>query len=151
MHAHAGQLDYPPGDRRDDRDSTSWHLTEQHAELILNHAGRMQLDCSEMGAWWLKCAGLWRWTTPGYTGSHLTLLPSHYTDGRIARIGALVIFGPGTGHHEAMVHTPDPQHGNPLLASHGRPGFDLVHLADLEASQTRDGYPGVRFLSIAHL
>lgn len=151
LHAHAAQLDYPPGDQRTSRDSVSWHLTEQAAEHVLTGGGRLQMDCSEMGSWILKCAGLWRWSQPGYTGSHLDLLPVHYTNPTVARVGALVIFGPGTGHHEAVVYTPDPEHGNPLLASHGRPGFDLVPLHDEAAGQARAGYPGVRFLSIAHL
>lgn len=150
LHAHAGQLDYPPGDQRTSRDAVSWSLTEQQAEHVLNGGGRMQMDCSEMGSWLLKAVGCWHVPAPGYTGSHLDLLP-HYTNARQALTGALVVFGHGTGHHEAMVYEPDPTHGNPLLGSHGRPGFDLRTLADLAASQAAAGYPGITFLSIAHL
>jgi hypothetical protein len=74
-----------------------------------------------------------------------------YEKARGAGIGALVIFGPGTGHHEAMVYRPDPKGGNPLLQSHGRPGMDRVLLRDMAASQAAAGHPGVRFCSIAHL
>jgi hypothetical protein len=74
-----------------------------------------------------------------------------YENPKAAGVGALVVFGPGGGHHEAIVHTPDPRNGNPLLASHGSPGYHLVRLRDLAASQAASGHPGVRFLSIAHL
>ena len=119
-------------------------------EHVLKGGGYWQGDCSEFCPFVLKCAGLWRWSQPGATGTHLGLLP-HYDDARAAYAGALVIFGGGSGHHEAIVHTPDHRNGNPLLASHGRPGFDLVRLKDLAASQAASGHPGVRLLSIAHL
>lgn len=151
MHAHAAQLDYPPGDQRTWRDGSSWALTEQAAEHVLNGGGRWQGDCSEYCSWLLKCAGLWKWGSPGYTGSHLELLTQHYTDGKLALTGALVIFGRGTGHHEAMVRTPDPARGNPMLDSHGHPGLDLIRLEDEAARQAALGYPGVTFLNIAHL
>ena len=86
----------------------------------------------------------------GFTGARagtmLAHLP-HYSDARAALTGALAVFGPGTGDHVAMVHTPDPQVGNPLLGSHGRPGFDLVRLHDLAAALR----PPVTMLSIAAL
>jgi len=147
LQAHAARLDYPPRDNRDDRDSWSWHLTEGQAEHVVAGGGRLQLDCSELGSWVLKCAGLWHWSTPGYTGSHLELLTSHYTDPRTADVGALVIFGPGTGDHECIVYRPDHDHGDPVLAGHGRPGFDVAHLSEIRARHR----PPVRFLSIAHL
>jgi hypothetical protein len=151
MHEHAGQLDYPPGDQRSWRDSSSWAMTEQTAEHVLNGGGRWQGDCSEYCSWLLKCAGLWHWSQPGYTGSHLQLLTQHYTNPKVALVGALVIFGGGTGHHEAIVRHPDAKLGNPVLSSHGHPGLDLITLHDEEARQTALGYPGIRFLSIAHL
>lgn len=147
MHHHAGQLAYPPGDERTSRDTVSWNLTEGHMKTLLEQGHIWQGDCSEFGSYILKCAGLWHWSTPGYTGSHLELLPHHYTDGKLANAGALVIFGTGTGKHEAVVHTKDEHHGNPLCASHGRPGFDLLHVHDIAASIGG----GVRYLSIAHL
>lgn len=147
MREHAAQLDYPPGDQRDWRDNHSWQLTEQNLEHVLQSGGRWQGDCSEFGSYVLKLAGLWHWPDPGYTGSHLDLLHPHYTDGKIARPGALVIFGPGTGHHEAVVHTADPKNGDPLCASHGRPGFDLLRVSQIAAGQP----PGITYCSIAHL
>lgn len=146
LKAHAAQLDYPPGDQRDNRDAVSWQLTEGQADVILSHGGRMQLDCSELGSWVLKCAGLWHVSGPGYTGSHLAMLP-HYTDARLAGVGALVVFGPGTGDHECLVYRPDPAHGNPVVAGHGKPGFDVERLATVAAWHR----PPVTFLSIAHL
>jgi len=151
FHHHASHLLYPPGDVRTSMDNECWHWSEQTTELVLEHEGYWQGDCSEFGSYVLKCAGLWKWATAGATSSHLQLLPDHYTNAKVADVGALVIFGPGGGHHEAIVHTPDRRYGNPTLDSHGRPGYDRVKLSDLAAEQTRMGYPGVRFLSIAHL
>jgi hypothetical protein len=147
MHRHEGQLDYPPGDQRSNRDNVSWHLSEQQLEHVLAGGGRWMGDCSEFGSYVLRLAGMWHWSTPGYTGSHLVLLPFHYTDGKLARPGALVIFGGGTGHHEAIVHTADPRNGNPICASHGRPGFDLLRVSEIAHGQP----PGIRYLSISHL
>lgn len=150
LQAHAGQLDYPPGDQRTSRDAISWGLSEQQCEHVLKAGGRVQWDCSEFCPWVLKCAGLWHLSQPGATGSHLGLLP-HYDDPRDAFIGALVVFGPGSGHHEAIVWKPDAKNGNPILASHGHAGFDRITLHDLAARQAASGYPGVTLLSIAHL
>jgi hypothetical protein len=150
MHAHRAQLDYPPDDIRTWRDAQSWAMTEQTLDHVLNGGGRWQGDCSEYCPFLLKLAGCWPYKQPGATGTHLQLLPV-YHDARGAMIGALVVFGGGTGHHEAMVKEPDPIHGNPLLSSHGRAGLDEVRLKDLAASQAASGYPGVRLLSIAHL
>ena len=147
MHRHAGQLDYPPGDQRTWRDSSSWQMSEQTLHHVLDGGGRWQGDCSEFGSYVLKLAGLWPWNQPGYTGSHLELLSPHYTDGKQAFPGALVIFGGGTGHHEAIVHTADPAKGDPLCASHGRPGFDLLRVSQIAVGQP----PGITYLSIAHL
>ena len=147
MHHHASELAYPPGDERTNRDNVSWHLTEQHMKTLLENGGIWQGDCSEFGSYALKLAGLWHWSQPGWTGSHLQLLPHHYTDGKLANAGALVIFGEGEGKHEAVVHTKDHRGGDPLCASHGRPGFDL-----LRVSQIADAIGGgVRYLSINHL
>ena len=146
MRAHAAHLLYPPGDQRTMRDAVSWRLTEQHLHHVIDAGGYWQGDCSEFGSYVLKLAGLWKWSEPGYTGSHLDLLPV-YTDGKKARPGALVVFGPGSGSHEAVVHTADPRNGNPLCASHGRPGFDLLRVSQIASGEP----PGVRYLSIAHL
>lgn len=147
MYAHRAHLDYPPGDVRTSRDVASWHLTEQQAKHVLEDGGRMQFDCSEFVPWILRGAGCWPYSMPGATSSHLELLKPIYTDARDAFAGAVVVFGPGGGHHEAIVHTPDRRNGNPLLCSHGRPGLDFIKLRDEAARQPA----GIRFLSIAHL
>lgn len=126
-------------------------MTEQQALHVLASGGRIMADCSELVTellHWVGCAdpnGL-HYRYAGYTGTMLSNLP-HYSDPKAAGVGALVVFGPGTGEHVSMVYKPDPVKGNPLLASHGRPGYDLLRL-DTEAAWHR---PPVRFLSIAHL
>lgn len=150
LHTHAALLFYPPNDVRTSLDATSWNLTEHAALTLLEQGHPMQFDCSEMYAWVLRCAGCWHLAQPGYTGTDLDVLTPHYTDARKALVGAGVIFGPGTGHHVAWVIEPDPKNGNPLLASHGRPGFDYVHLNDEAEGQAAEGYPGVTLCSIAH-
>ncbi len=150
MHQHSAHLLYPHNDVRTSLDNECWHWSEQTLHHVLDGNGYWQGDCSEFCPFVLKCTGAWRWSTPGATSSHVTMFPV-YEDAKAAYPGALVVFGSGGGHHEAIVHTADHQHGNPLLASHGRPGFDLVRLHDLAASQAAAGHPGARFLSVAHL
>ena len=147
MRSKSAQLDYPPGDQRTWRDYQDWNWNEQTLEHVLNGGGRWQGDCSDFSSFVLKLAGIWpaRWG-PGWTGSHLQLLP-RYTDGKQAFPGALVVFGYPPGHHEAIVHTADPTKGDPLCASHGRPGFDLLRVSQIAVGQP----PGITFLSIAHL
>ncbi len=155
MYGYRSQLAYPPGDQRSSRDTESWWLTESQMHARLASGGTAQFDCSEYVPWVLRCAGLWPYTNPGYTGSHIALWESKrwkiYTDARAAYPGAIVIFGTGTGHHEAVVMKADPKFGNPILSSHGHPGLDQIHLKDMATSQARSGHPGVRILSISHL
>jgi hypothetical protein len=154
LHAHGTQVLYPPGDQRSNRDSYSWGLTEQAAEHLLAGGGTMQFDCSETCPWVLRCAGMWHLSAPGYTGSHLELLP-HYSDGKQVLAGGLAVYGIATkptGHHEAICHTPDPKHGNPLMLEHGSNRLvALTRHLDIVARQTSEGYPGSTFLSIQHL
>ena len=148
--AHKTGLLYPPGDQRTARDSHSWRLSEQNMEHVLEHGGKMQLDCSEFGSYVLKCAGMWPWHEPGYTGSHLQLLHDHYTDGKRARAGALVVFGLAhdpNGVHEAVVWEADAKGGDPIVASHGRPGFDKLRVSQFGGAE----FAGHVYLSIAHL
>ncbi len=150
LRKHAAQLDYPPGDQRTARDGISWHLSEQHAEHVLGHGGRMQFDCSEACPWILKCAGMWHWSEPGYTGSHLQLFHDHYTDGKRARPGALVVMGldyVATGKHEVIVDKADPKGGDPWVWSHGAPGVWHGRLSQI----ARGSLSGHVYLSIAHL
>lgn len=110
----------------------------------------MTMDCSESVTCLCKWAGLkdpngFGYNGRGYTGTLLDHLP-HYYDPANANVGALVVFGPGTGQHVAMVLEPD--HRNPLLWSHGaESGPRLVRLHD----EAQAHYPPVRFLSIAGL
>jgi hypothetical protein len=155
MYKYRAQLGYPPGDQRTSRDSFSWGLSESAMFTYLGKGGTIQFDCSEYVPWVLRCAGLWKWSTPGWTGSHLQLWDEAdwtvYTNAKEAEPGAIVIFGPGSGHHEAVVKVQDAKRGNPVISSHGHPGLDEVPLAVEAGVQERLGFPGVRFLSIAKL
>jgi hypothetical protein len=148
--AHAAGLAYPKGDQRTARDGISWHLTEQETEHRIEAGGKWQGDCSEFGSYTLKIAGLWRFAGPGWTGDHLTWLPDHYTDGKRARAGALVVFGldhDPNGVHEAVVWEADPGGGDPIVASHGEPGFDKLRVSQFTGPE----FAGHTYLSIAHL
>jgi len=152
FNAHKGQLLYPPHDWRQRQDATDWALSEQQLEAVFAQHLSVMLDCSEAASWWFKCAGLWPFHLPGYTGTWIEWLGKYaYTNGKEALLAAPVIFGPGTGHHMGVVWEPDPKHGDPLIAGHGRPGFDIARLSAIAASQAAEGFPGYRFLSIAHL
>lgn len=146
--AHLG---YPKNDVRTSLDATFWHLTESQAFTLLAAGHYLQCDCSQMFAWVLKCAGLWHWGQPGYTGTDLDVCQPHYTDARLALVGAGAIYGTGTGHHVSMTWVPDPKGGNPMQFSHGRAGVDRITLKDEAARQAASGHPGVRMVSIAHL
>lgn len=150
--AHAHLLLYPPGDVRQAQDSRDWHLSEHQLEVLLEHGDMIMLDCSESASWWFKCAGLWPFSQAGFTGTWFDWLGRHaYTDAKLALLAAPVIFGRYPGHHMGVVVKPDPVKGNPLIAGHGRPGFDIRPLSELAASQAGSGHPGVTFLSIAGL
>lgn len=152
FNAHARQLLYPPGDVRRRQDAIDWALSEQKLETILDHEGSIELDCSATASWWFKCVGLWPFDNPGYTGTWVEWLAKYkYTNAKDAGLAAPVVFGEGTGHHMGVVWRPDAKTGDPLIAGHGRPGFDIRKLSDLAAEQKAMGHPGVTFLSIAHL
>ena len=110
----------------------------------------LTMDCSEGVTCLCKWAGLkdpngLGYNGRGYTGTLLDHLP-HYHHPANAMTGALVVFGPGTGEHVAMVLEPD--HRNPLLWSHGsEAGPILIHLHDEAEAHA----PPVTFLSIAGL
>lgn len=148
MHKHAGQLDYPPHDVRGPLDARTFTMSEQTAQHVLASGGRLMADCSEMVTEllrWVGCSdpnGL-GYRYAGYTGTMLAHLP-HYTNPAAANVGALVVYGPGHGEHVSMVYEPG---SDPLLASHGRAGFDLVRLS---VQRTWHRAP-VTFLSVAHL
>ena len=146
--AHAGDLLYPPHDWRTRQDATDWHLNEGQLVSLLEHGQTISFDCSETVSWMFKCVGLWPFGYAGYTGTWIDWLGKHaYTDARQAETAVPVIFGEGTGHHMGVVYRPDPVKGNPLIAGHGRPGFDIAPLSQVAAFQPA----GIRFLSIAGL
>lgn len=148
LYEHRSQFLYPPHDVRGPADAATFRLTEQQLHHVLAAGGRITADCSE------AVTELCRWTGladpnglgyryAGYTGTMLVHLP-HYDDPRKAYVGALVVYGPGTGDHVSMVM----QRGaDPLLWSHGRGGVDQWRLS----FQRQFHRPPVRFLSIAHL
>lgn len=146
--AHRGQIHYPPGDRRTERVGTIKSWVDVHSHIL--RPGGWTIDCSQMDEALLRAVGCRLPFRDGYTGSFLShpdVIP-HYYDGRKAYVGACVVFGPSTGHHMAMVHTPDPKHGNPLLFSHGQESDPrLIHLAQEQAGQP---HPAT-FCSIAKL
>lgn len=129
--AHEKQVHYPRGDVRGPLDAATFKLSEAQMRSTLAHGGSLMMDCSQGVTCLYKWAGLqdpnglgYRYA--GYTGTLLEHLP-HYSDPSKARVGALVVYGPGTGDHVSMVV----EWGkNPLLWSHGfEGGPQLVRLA----------------------
>lgn len=143
--AHRGQIHYPYGDRRIEKVGTIRSWVDIHERI--NRPGGWTVDCSQISEALHRAVGLHLPFRDGYTGTYLELEP-HYFDGRGAYVGAPVVFGPGTGHHMALVHTRDTTHGNPLLFSHGQESDPrLIYLSQEQAGQP---HPHT-FCSIAHL
>lgn len=96
------------------------HLYEQQAATLFRQGHGLTMDCSESCTLLCRWAGLQDPNGLGYDGSgftgtmlgHLT----HYTDPEGAGVGALCVYGPGSGEHVAMVLKPGP---DPLMFSHG--------------------------------
>lgn len=111
--------------------------------------GGLTMDCSESVTLICKLAGLsdpngLNYNGTGYTGTLLGHLP-HYSEAAGAKIGALCVFGPGTGTHVAMVHERGP---DPWLWTHGETGDPSLH----RLSWMRPGFePPVTFLNISSL
>lgn len=149
---YRARIHYPAGDLR----STS--IADIRSELDLHRrvlaAGGLTIDCSQFVTALLLAEGC---RNPngakidGYTGTLLEHLPV-YSDPRNCDAGALIVFGAGTGHHVAIVHTPDPRHGNPLCCENGdEQGPDFATLDQIAATQIRLGAHGYRCLSIQNL
>jgi len=124
---HHAQLDYPLHDVRGKLDAETFALTWTQAQHRLANGGRLMFDCSGCVTCIYKWAGLkdpngLSYKHEGYTGTMLAHLP-HYQDAKRCRVGALAVFGPGTGEHVAMVYERDATDGNPLLFSHGARGL----------------------------
>ncbi len=154
LHAHAGQILYPPQDQRNGVEAWDWTLTEQYVHTLLLNGHTLTFDCSDSSSWIYQKCGIWWLYRPGYTGDWLARGLGRYTDGKIALAAAPVIFGIDTkpdGHHMGLVHTPDPKNGNPLISEHGAPGWAFTRLHDIVARQTAEGYPGYTFLNVSRL
>lgn len=147
--AHEPAVHYPPGDVRGPKDARTFTLTEDEMMAALHAPGGITADCSEMVTELCHMAGLAdpngvNYRYAGYTGSMLAHL-THYTNPANARPGALVVFGPGTGHHVCMVRKSGK---NPLLFSHGSErGPFYISLSEEAKFQPAP----VTFLSIAKL
>ncbi len=149
---HAAQLDYPNKDVRTKLDAETFAMTWTEAQAHLKAGKRLMFDCS--GA--IECIFKWgkvkdpsgySFKVQGYTGSMLAHLP-HYADGKRARVGAIVIFGPATGEHGAVVLEADKAGGDPLLFSHGFRGATGPIKLHREA---RFHDPPVTFLDVSGL
>jgi hypothetical protein len=123
----------------------SLHLLQQ--ALYSPHG--VTMDCSESVTLLCHVVGLddpngFDYDGHGFTGTLLHHLP-HYVDPRKAKVGALVVFGPGSGDHVCMVRRSG---ANPTLFSHGSErGPIWITLADEKRYQR----PPTTFLSIAKL
>ncbi len=124
---HRAQLDYPTQDVRGPLDAATFKLTWTQAQKRLDAGEHLMFDCSGAIECIYKWAGLkdpsgFGYRVQGFTGSMLAHLP-HYTDASRTRVGAIVIFGPATGEHGAVVMAKDTANGDdPLLFSHGARG-----------------------------
>lgn len=131
--AHRGQIHYPPGDVRSETVAEIKSWVDIHSRV--SRVGGWEVDCSQMCEALLRAVGAHLPFRDGFTGSFLDACP-HYFDGRAAYVGAVVVFGPGTGHHMAMVYERDTKHGNPLLFSHGQESDPrLIRLSSEQAGQ----------------
>lgn len=126
------------------------HITEHELLATISHG--ITMDCSESVTLLCRLAGIGdpngkHFDGSGYTGTLLQHLP-HYTDPRKAKVGALVVFGPGRHHdgdHVCMVRRPGP---NPLLFSHGQERGPFY----ISLSEEKKYHPEpTTFLSIANL
>jgi hypothetical protein len=143
--AHRGQIHYPPGDRRTETVLHIRSIADIHARIMSPHG--WQVDCSQFVVALLLAAGCKVPHPDGYTGTLLADLP-HYTNGKVAKVGALVVYGPGTGHHVTMTHTPDKKGGNPLQCSQGQEADPCLIFMAQEAAYQPSPHT---FLSIAAL
>ena len=124
-------------------------LLEQQLADLFAAKKTITMDCSESVTLICRLAGLDDPNGNGYNGRGFTgtLLDNlkHYTSPLAADVGALVVFGPGTGDHVCMVRK---RGRDPLLFSHGMErGPFYVHLSD----ERRVQKPPVTFLSIKKL
>lgn len=148
-HEHAAQIHYPPiVNGQIIRQQTVHDLTsiERYKARVLEPGGAIW-DCSQnVYALLLAVGARVKWPD----GSTATLLNEgpHYRDGRAAYIGAVVVYGPGTGHHATMTRHRDVVHGNPVQYSQGsEPDPRYINLLSEAAGQPAP----FTFVSVAHL
>lgn len=155
FHAHAAQILYPPGDQRNGVEAYDWALSEPQLTTLLLNGHQLEFDCSDSSSWIYTATGCWlKSRGPGYTGTWLDLGLTRYGNGKIAGLAAPVIFGIDTkpdGHHMGLVHSPDPEHGNPIVSEHGKAGWAFTRLDDIVARQTGEGFGGYTFLNVSRL
>jgi len=142
--AHAANVHYA-----EIRPMRTIHLTEAEADTLITHGRGITMDCSESITMLCKWAGLAdpsgnHYNGQGYTGTMLAHLP-HYTKPTSANVGAIVVFGPGTGQHAAMVLETGP---DPVLFSHGSEAGPLAIRLSVERQYHQTP---VTFLSVANL
>jgi hypothetical protein len=143
------QVRYPVHDIRGPKDAATFRLTEPGLRSKLKLGGEIQFDCSQAVTQICKWAGLddpngldYKW--PGYTGTLLAHL-KHYSRAQSAGVGALVVYGPGTGEHVSMVYEPGT---DPTLWSHGSDGGPIL----VRLSQQRQWHHSpVTLLNISRL
>lgn len=133
------------------RPMSAIHLTEQQTVDLFAAGHSITMDCSGGVTQLCKWAGLsdpngLNYDGYGFTGTLLSNKQlQHYTDPSKAGVGAIVVFGPGTGEHAAMVLEPG---RDPLIWSHGsEAGPLLLRLSEEQKFHT----PPTTFLSIATL
>lgn len=133
------------------RPMSAIHLLEQHVVDMFKAGQAITMDCSSGVTQLCKWAGLADPNGRAYDGYGFTgtLLDNqalkHYTDPSKANVGALVVFGPNSGEHAAMVLEPGK---DPLLWSHGGEGGPV--LVRLSAEQ-KFHQPPTTFLAISTL
>ncbi|SRR5213592_1779453 len=125
------------------------HYSETDMAVLLEAGRSITMDCSEAVTCLCKWAGLHdpnghHYDGTGYTGTLLAHLP-HYTEPGRAKVGALVVLGPGSGDHVCMVMRPG---SDPLLWSHGSEGGPRQVRYGVERAIHR---PPAVFLAIAAL
>lgn len=125
------------------------HEAALRAHLMAHRS--ISMDCSESVTLLCRLAGLrdpngLGYNATGYTGTLLQHLEEHaYTDPSRAEVGALVVFGPGTGDHVCMVREPG---NDPKLFSHGNEAGPFYLRLSEEQPYHR---PPTRFLPITSL
>lgn len=126
------------------------HITTMYGlKQAVAAPGGITMDCSESVTLICKLAGLrdpngYAYDGSGFTGTLLDHLP-HYDNPGAAKIGAMCVFGPGTGIHVAMVYERGP---DPLMWTHGEESDPSLH----RLSWMQPGFPHpTTFLSISAL